>query len=424
MLLHSGIILLLILIGICALWAIIFIKTFSCYRSHVANKKKNIGWKIRQEFLKNMPPISVIIPARNEQEHIERCLLSILNQNYPNFEVIMIDDNSNDNTVQRARHLQRKFIAQSRKLEIIEVKSKPPGWTGKTWASEQGLLRSRNSILVFLDADCYYSPNCLLFAMSYMINNKLDVVTGYPLFDLKDFWSKVSMPFWKVMSFTFQDDATHVNDPNSKVAYLMGCFFMTKRGPLIKVGSFTSVRNAIQEDKVLGQKLKYSGYKVNMVQMDSFIVALWSRNLSTLWQGLARTISPMMINQKKAVFINFISIFVLGVLPLLLAASYLLLPIEGLVQTNIISSNFYLQVTSVGIYLFTFELTTFCVMMMIVNMSKIFPGYALLSPLGGLFLTLVYLATILPLIISAGKSKRIEWKGRIYTYNRIGGNMI
>ena len=424
LLLNTDMLPFLISLGIFAIWIIIFIKTFFSYKSCLANTKKNDEWNIDSVYLKNMPAISVIIPARNEEQNIERCLLSIMNQNYSNFEVILIDDNSNDNTVQKARNLQQKFKTKFRNLKIIELKTKPEDWTGKTWASEKGLLSSRYNILLFLDADCYYAKNCILFAISHMLSNNLDVITGYPFFVLKDFWSKISMPLWKLMSFTFQDDASHVNDPNSKVAYLMGSFFMIKKHVLIEIGSFAAVKNAIQEDKELGQKLKYSGYKLNMVQMDSFIMALWSRNLSTLWHGLARTISPMMLYQKKKVFINFVTIFILAVLPSLLVITNFPLIMQAQLIKDITFNN-YLHLITFVVYLFTFGLTTCNVIMKLVSMCGISPCYALLFPLGGLFLTLVYFATMFPLILSIKRSsKKIEWKGRTYTYNRIGGKMI
>jgi chlorobactene glucosyltransferase len=414
----------LISLGICVTWMIIFIKTTLSYESYLANTKKNDEWDIHSDYLKNLPAISIIIPARNEELNIERCLLSLVDQNYPNYEVILVDDNSNDNTVQKARKIQQKFKAKFQNLKIIELKSKPQDWTGKTWASEKGLLSSRYNMLLFLDADCYYAKNCILFAISHMLSNQLDVITGYPFFVLRDFWSKISMPLWKLMSFTFQDDASHVNDPNSEVAYLMGCFFMIKKHVLIEIGSFASVKNAIQEDKELGQKLKYSGYKLNMVQMDSFITALWSRNLSTLWHGLARTISPMMLYQKKKVFINFVTIFILAVLPSLLVVTNF----PSIMQVQLhkdLTLNNYLHLITFVLYLITFGLTTCCVIMKLVSMCRIFTCYALLFPLGGLFLTLVYFATMLPLMLSIKRSsKKIQWKGRTYTYNRIGSKMI
>jgi chlorobactene glucosyltransferase len=414
----------LISLGICVTWMIIFIKTTLSYESYLANTKKNEEWDIHSDYLKNLPAISIIIPARNEELNIERCLLSLVDQNYPNYEVILVDDNSNDNTVQKARKIQQKFKAKFQNLKIIELKSKPQDWTGKTWASEKGLLSSRYNMLLFLDADCYYAKNCILFAISHMLSNQLDVITGYPFFVLRDFWSKISMPLWKLMSFTFQDDASHVNDPNSEVAYLMGCFFMIKKHVLIEIGSFASVKNAIQEDKELGQKLKYSGYKLNMVQMDSFITALWSRNLSTLWHGLARTISPMMLYQKKKVFINFVAIFILAVLPTLLVVSNFPSIMQAQLLNDITINN-YLHLITFVLYLITFGLTTCCVIMKLVSMCRTFTCYALLFPLGGLFLTLVYFATMLPLMLSIKRSsKKIQWKGRTYTYNRIGSKMI
>jgi chlorobactene glucosyltransferase len=414
----------LISLGICVTWMIIFIKSTLSYESYLANTKKNEEWDIHSDYLKNLPAISIIIPARNEELNIERCLLSLVDQNYPNYEVILVDDNSNDNTVQKARKIQQKFKAKFQNLKIIELKSKPQDWTGKTWASEKGLLSSRYNMLLFLDADCYYAKNCILFAISHMLSNQLDVITGYPFFVLRDFWSKISMPLWKLMSFTFQDDASHVNDPNSEVAYLMGCFFMIKKHVLIEIGSFASVKNAIQEDKELGQKLKYSGYKLNMVQMDSFITALWSRNLSTLWHGLARTISPMMLYQKKKVFINFVTIFILAVLPSLLVVTNF----PSIMQVQLhkdLTLNNYLHLITFVLYLITFGLTTCCVIMKLVSMCRTSTCYALLFPLGGLFLTLVYFATMLPLMLSIKRSsKKIQWKGRTYTYNRIGSKMI
>lgn len=414
----------LISLGICVTWMIIFIKTTLSYESYLANTKKNEEWDIHSDYLKNLPAISIIIPARNEELNIERCLLSLVDQNYPNYEVILVDDNSNDNTVQKARKIQQKFKARFQNLKIIELKSKPQDWTGKTWASEKGLLSSRYNMLLFLDADCYYAKNCILFAISHMLSNQLDIITGYPFFVLRDFWSKISMPLWKLMSFTFQDDASHVNDPNSEVAYLMGCFFMIKKHVLIEIGSFASVKNAIQEDKELGQKLKYSGYKLNMVQMDSFITALWSRNLSTLWHGLARTISPMMLYQKKKVFINFVTIFILAVLPSLLVVTNFPSIMHVQLHKDLTLNN-YLHLITFVLYLITFGLTTCCVIMKLVSMCRTFTCYALLFPLGGLFLTLVYFATMLPLMLSIKRSsKKIQWKGRTYTYNRIGSKMI
>jgi GT2 family glycosyltransferase len=103
------------------------------------------------------------------------------------------------------------------------------------------------------------------------------------------------MPLWKFMSITFGKSASNVNDPKSKVAYLMGCFFKIKKDVFEKVGTFRSVRNAIRKDEALEIRIKQTGYKLRPVQMNNLISALWSRDLSILWHGIARTIDPMML---------------------------------------------------------------------------------------------------------------------------------
>jgi hypothetical protein len=130
-----------------------------------------------------------------------------------------------------------------------------------------------------------------------------------------------------------------------------------------------------------------------------------------------------MLIQKRKIFVNFASIFLLSVVPPILAVLSFTLSIQAQIPIDTTLSSYSHWISSV--YLLIYALATCYVIMKLVNMCKIFPGYALLFPIGGVFLSLVYLATTLPLILSMkNSSKKIEWKGRIYTYNRIGGKMI
>ena len=114
---------------------------------HYSSKKKR---STNDPFI--YPFVSVIVPARNEQEHIKRCLLSLHAQNYPNFEVIAIDDGSTDNTLKIMKEIERTVVPKNI-LKIISLTNKPNSWTGKTWASQQGYLQSKGSILLLTDAD-------------------------------------------------------------------------------------------------------------------------------------------------------------------------------------------------------------------------------------------------------------------------------
>jgi len=132
----------------------------------------------------------------------------------------------------------------------------------------------------------------------------------------------------------------------------------------------------------------------------------------------------MMLYQKKKVFINFVTIFVLTVLPSILVVTNLPLNMQAQLPMDLKFNN-YLHLTIFIVYLLTFGLTTCCVIMKLVSMAEVSGFYALLFPVGGFFLTSAYLATMLPLSLHIKQSsKKVEWKGRTYTYNRIGSKMI
>jgi chlorobactene glucosyltransferase len=426
------------------LLALPFLAILSCWIYLLANSlrsyyifkstsfKKTLVNNSNYESADIFPYVSVIVPARNEQDNIERCLLSLIEQNYPNFELIVVDDNSTDNTLTNMKKIQQKYHHYHQKqkqkkypiLKIVELKDKPDDWTGKTWASEQGYLKSTGNILLFTDADTIYKKNVISYVISYMISNKLDVITGDPFIELRDFWSKISMPLWKLMSFTLGKDVKDINNPKSKIALLMGCFIMIKRNVFESIGTFKSVKNAIQEDQALGVRIKESGYKLRMIPMDNFIRALWSRDLSTLWQGIGRTIAPMILKEKEKVFINFISIIFMTTLPhmLLLYTIYL----------NLIYSNTFAMTNTIHIFdnyyytLFIFNLIV-CLTSLVgiyiktVKTYKINPLYTLLSPIGSIFLIIAYLSTIIPFLLS---SKSIEWKGRTFAYKKNDNQII
>jgi chlorobactene glucosyltransferase len=417
------------LLSILSCWVYMFanfIRSNNIFK--VTTIKKTLDNKKKYNNKKALPYVSVIVPARDEQDNIERCLISLMEQDYPKLEIIAVDDNSTDTTLIKMKKLQQKYQKQKNCpiLNIIELKSKPYDWTGKTWASENGYLASHNDILLFVDADCYYEKNCLLSAITYMINEEIDVLTGYPFFELKDFWSKISMPLWKLMSITFGKNACNVNNPRSKVAYLMGCFFLIKRNVFENVGTFRSVKNAIQEDEALGIRIKRSGYKLRLIQMNNLINALWSRDLSTLWDGIGRTITPMILKEKRKVIINFFTIFCMITLPFVILLPYTI--IVSLYGINISDKNdFYYNCGILILNLIIFFMAIISITLNSVKTYKISPLYAVLYPLGSIFLVIAYLASIIPLLLPLRKNsskKTIQWKGRIYTYKRRGGSMI
>jgi glycosyltransferase involved in cell wall biosynthesis len=369
------------------------------------------------------PFVSVIVPARNEQDHIKRCLLSLLAQNYPNFEVIAIDDSSTDNTLEIMKEIERKVLPKNR-LKIISAIHKPDNWTGKTWASQQGYLQSSGSVLLFTDADTNYnSKDTILVTISYMQKQNLDVLSDIPSIDLCDFWSKIILPLWSLVNVLFDVNRAEVNNPKSKVAYLMGSFFLIHKTIFEKIGTFQSVRNAIQEDRALGVRIKEAGYNMRIVRLDGMMSARWSRDIRTLWHGIGRTLAPIAIKKRSKVIINLIIIFFISALPFVTLPYTLSIAVIPQ-QSSFISALAFPVVLPPQ---FDFQLLLFlnvvsCLMVIIgaaikgVKEYRLTPLYSLLTFFAAIFLTIAFLYNTIPLLMS-NKTKPIIWRGRKYVYD-------
>jgi chlorobactene glucosyltransferase len=366
----------------------------------------------------HLPFVSVIVPARNEQDNIERCLRSLLVQNYPHFEVIVVNDNSTDNTLEIVREVKSRETGQREdgslhmdRLKIITVAEKPEKWTGKAWASEQGYSHSTGDILLFTDADTYYMHKDTIYeTVSYMQKENLDVLTGVGFIELRDFWSKITMPLWNHFSILLGANTGAMNNPKSKVAYLVGGFFLIHKKVLEEIGTFRSVQNAIHEDAELGLLLKNTGYTIKIARIDNGVSALWSRDLQTLWYGIKRTIVPM---NKWQIFASLITVFFMALLPFLLLPFNLLLAIDVSSPTwisDISKQGPQQQMTLLSFYL---NLTS-CIIIIIstavkdIKKYRMTPTYSLLSFLGAGFIIISYIANM----ISLFTKQSISWRGR------------
>jgi chlorobactene glucosyltransferase len=369
--------------------------------------------------LSSFPFVSVIVPARNEKDNIERCLLSLLGQNYPNFEVIVIDDNSTDATLDVMQNIKsRETILRAKTLKILSLTDKPGDWTGKTWASQQGYLKSSGNVLLFTDADIYFSSkDAILLTVLYMQKEGLDVLTGIPYIELRDFWSKVTMPVWNHFSILLGSNTACMNNPKCKAAYLNGSFIMISRKVFEGIGTYQSVSKAIQEDKSLGIRIKKAGYNMKIVRIDKIMSALWSRDFHTLWHGIGRTLAPM---NSLQIVVNLLIIFFMVMLPFLITIFSLSIAViqkqfEFILLLQFPVDDFHLVVLILN--LVSSIIVIVATAIKDVKKYRITPIYSLLAFLGAIFLIAGYIANIIPLLIS-DKVKSIVWRGRKQQYSK------
>ena len=339
------------------------------------------------------PKVSIILPARNEEEFIGRCLNSLIEQDYSNYEIIVIDDSSDDSTSK----IIFEYAKKNSKIIPVSAQIKPDGWMGKNWACMEGYKKATGDILLFSDADTKHSQNVISLAVSHLLSFDLDALSAIPKMRAIDFWTKITLPMISVFLHT-RFSALKVNDPSKKTAYFFGSFFIIKRKTYESVGMHESVKHEIIEDGALGKKVKESGHKMKIVRGDHLIDAVWARDKSTLWNALKRLMVPLYLQSKKIAIGCFFAVLFLLFMPFpILAYS-----VFGAFKTTSFSLLFATSIIStIMIYMGAIIEVKKLLQLKLIN--------ALFAPIGSLVVVLGFLSGLLQ-----AKNSVVSWRGRKY----------
>ncbi|MHC4235131.1 MAG: glycosyltransferase family 2 protein, partial [Planctomycetota bacterium] len=172
------------------------------------------------------PRVSVLVAAKDEEENIEDCMVSLCEQDYPDFEVVVVDDRSTDATPAILRRLESRYNG---KLRLVTVQRLRDGWFGKNNAMREGVAVAKGQWLCFADADCRQtSRRTLSMALSEAVTQGTDFLSVLPVLETRTFWERIIQPVCAaVLIFWFRPD--RVNDPKSSAAYANGAFMLIKR---------------------------------------------------------------------------------------------------------------------------------------------------------------------------------------------------
>ena len=155
----------------------------------------------RKAQLPASPPlVSVLIPARNEEENIRDCLSSILNQDYPNFEVLVLDDNSKDKTSEIVQNI----AEGDKRVRLIHGEILPEGWAGKCFACHQLSKNANGEWLLFVDADTISKPHLIRGTLDIAVNNRISMLSGFPQQQVSGLTQKIVIPilfYFMIMSW-------------------------------------------------------------------------------------------------------------------------------------------------------------------------------------------------------------------------------
>lgn len=232
------------------------------------------------------PKVSVLIAAKDEEENIETAVRSFLAQDYPNFELIVINDRSEDRTPQILDALQAEH--PDGRLKVVHVKELRDGWFGKNNAMREGLTHARGQWLCFSDADCQQTSNrTLSVAMHHMLEQNVDFLSILPQFENHTFWEKIIQPVCgSVMMIRF--NPRNVNDPNHSAAYANGAFMLMSRKCYETIGGHEVVRTEVNEDMHMARLTKERGQRLQVVENEDLYTVRMYSSFSEIWRGWSR----------------------------------------------------------------------------------------------------------------------------------------
>ncbi len=243
-----------------------------------------------------VPLISVLIPARDEEANIKACLESLQKQDYPNFEVLVLDDNSSDNTA----NIVRRLAATDDRIQLLQGKSLPKGWAGKPYACYQLAKKAKGSWLLFTDADTTHAPHALRSALALAINNKASLLSGFPRQLTTSLQQKVTIPvlYFVIMSWFPLWWLQRAGHPRPSLAIGQFLFFPTEK--YWEFGGHKAVKARILEDVWLGVEVHRHGGRHIAVDLSPIVSCHMYRGMGAIWEGVSKWIYSVAALSKLA----------------------------------------------------------------------------------------------------------------------------
>ena len=262
-----------------------------------------------EEFtaLRSVPRVSILVPARNEERSIERCVQSLLAQDYPDFDVIVLDDGSTDGT----RATLNRIAAEDARLRVLDGQSLPAGWLGKHWACQQLLEHADGAYVLYVDADTWHHPAALRNGIAAMLIEDLDLLSAIPHEVTGTFGELLTVPMavWSFFALLPMWLAFHTATP--LLASAIGQYMMFRTSSLKRIGGFERIRSNAIDDLALARLVKASGMRWRVVDGMARSSCRMYHGLRECVQGFSRSLYAVFYH--NPLLMTFVWLFVLMV---------------------------------------------------------------------------------------------------------------
>lgn len=229
------------------------------------------------------PAVSVVIPARNEERNLEQALESVLALDYPDLEIIVVNDRSTDTT----GAILARMSARDARLAVVTIDDLPAGWIGKPYALHTGAQRAQGEFILFTDADIVFHPSALRKAVAHARANGFDHVTLIPEGTMPgNFLTTVSATFGMFMFIIFKP--WKARDPRSRCYMGVGAFNLIRTSVYRAIGGHQPVALRPDDDLKFGKLVKDNGYRQDVLNGRGMVTVEWYRSVAELIDGLMK----------------------------------------------------------------------------------------------------------------------------------------
>jgi glycosyltransferase involved in cell wall biosynthesis len=350
------------------------------------------------------PRVSIIVPARNEEESVAQALKRLLDLDYDNYEVIAVDDRSSDRTGEIMERICAEQNAElagrpvATRLRVLHITHLPAGWMGKAHAMWSAAQVASGDWLLFTDADVMFRRDCLRRAMAYVEAERADHLVLFPRILMRRPGEKMMLAFFQMM-FVFGHRPWKVADPSAKDHIGVGAFNLVRRETYEAIGTHKALRFEVVDDMKLGKLIKNSGFRQRNVIGDDLLEIRWARGARGVIRNLTKN------------FFAVLSFQTWRAIGFCIAAAFLsLLPYIGVFWAH-------------GWARIPYAIALACILFLYVGMSlhsDVRPWYFLLHPVSTALFIYITLRSMCLTLRNGG----VEWRGTVYSLQELRRGLV
>lgn len=233
------------------------------------------------------PRVSIIVPARNEEDALPAALESFVELDYPDYEVIVVDDASTDGTGRIADEWSARAGGRA-PVRVIHNRELPDDWTGKVHALSVAARAVTGDWILATDADMVFHPEILKLAISLALEKDAQLVSLIPEFEMGGFWEMVILPAFTLLLSTLYPMRL-VNRPNFPRALAAGAFILMRRADFEALGGYEPLKDTVVEDLRMAERFKKHGRRIYLAATRGLFHTRMYSGLGELWEGLSRS---------------------------------------------------------------------------------------------------------------------------------------